>query len=331
MDGKGKMRITKECFYKRIIIILLLTLLFMQTAVAAAPKLIPKVKTGDYIIFGKYNDERIVWRIININSDKSLLLCSEKIISFKPFDGAESGVTAKADDTSKTDLNRQRYGSNSWGNSNLREWLNSSDRRVNYSTMPPVKNAVYGKVNSYVNEPGFLYKFTASEREELVAMENRDILPQIDVTSNDSGREVFVGNNQIKGVLSNYDNAYYRILNEKVSLLGVKEINDYFIMRGWEYRKAPTTAAMKKSERLWNNQTIKELFDNSSKKFWFYWLRTPSAQLSSTVRIIDNSGNPAEIGANNGSCGVVPVITLKSGSKIVHGIGSLKDPYVINY
>lgn len=159
----------------------------------------------------------------------------------------------------------------------------------------------------------------------------RDILPEIDASGGNTGREVFKCNLQIKGMLANYEISYFRILREKVSLLGVKEVNDYFLARGWEYRKAPTLAAMKKSERLWNNKTIEDLFENSSKKFWFYWLRTPSAQLSSTVRIIDPSGNPVEIGANNGSCGVVPVITLKMDVKAAGGNGKLKTPYILAY
>lgn len=331
MDRKDIRKAAKIVFCNLMLVVFLLTSLFMQTGVAAAPKLTKTIRTGDYVAFGKYNSERIIWRVIHINGDKSLLLCSDKILTFKPYDAAESGITARADKASKTDPNRQRYGSNSWMNSNLREWLNSSEKRVAYSTRPPVKNAVYGKVNSYADEPGFLYNFTASERNRLMTMKMKDILPKLDVSGNSLGREVFESIQQSKGMLANYDNSYYRILDEKVSMLGVKEIHDYFLVRGWEYRKAPTQAAMKKSGRLWNNKTIKELFDNSSKKFWFYWLRTPSAQLSSTVRIIDSSGDPVEIGANNGSCGVVPVITLKTGVKAASGKGKLTDPFILAY
>ncbi|MCT4509700.1 MAG: DUF6273 domain-containing protein [Tepidibacter sp.] len=46
------------------------------------------INIGDYILFGTYNEEPIIWRIINKDDDGDLLLWSEYIISYKAFDGA---------------------------------------------------------------------------------------------------------------------------------------------------------------------------------------------------------------------------------------------------
>jgi hypothetical protein len=56
------------------------------------------------------------------------------------------------------------HGSNRWYNSNLREWLNSNDLSVNYTTYPPVKKALRYEFNPYDKEPGFLTNFTDLER-----------------------------------------------------------------------------------------------------------------------------------------------------------------------
>lgn len=62
------------------------------------------VKEGDCVIFGKYNSEDIVWRVVG-ETDEEYLLMTENIIDVKSFDVASSR----------------------WGTSSLRQWLNSSD------------------------------------------------------------------------------------------------------------------------------------------------------------------------------------------------------------
>ena len=63
---------------------------------------------------------------MEINDGKPLLW-SEYILSAKCFDAAESGTVDKGSN------NAEKYGSNIWSRSNLREWLNSTGR-VSWST-----------------------------------------------------------------------------------------------------------------------------------------------------------------------------------------------------
>ena len=41
------------------------------------------IEIGDYILFGTYNDEPILWRVINKDTQNGLLLWSDKIITIK--------------------------------------------------------------------------------------------------------------------------------------------------------------------------------------------------------------------------------------------------------
>ncbi len=62
------------------------------------------VKTGDYINFGKYDGENIIWRVVE-EDEYGLILLSENILEIKAFDSNSSR----------------------WGTSSLRQWLNSEN------------------------------------------------------------------------------------------------------------------------------------------------------------------------------------------------------------
>ncbi|MEA4847445.1 MAG: hypothetical protein VB106_09470, partial [Clostridiaceae bacterium] len=44
------------------------------------------VQVGDYIFFGTYNGQPILWRVISLDKKGDPLLFSEKLLSFKDFD-----------------------------------------------------------------------------------------------------------------------------------------------------------------------------------------------------------------------------------------------------
>lgn len=79
--------------------------------------------TGDYVAFGKYNDQPILWKVIKIDDGRPLLW-SVYSLCFKSFDD----------------------NSNLWDTSKLRQWLNSSQG-----------------IDPYYNEVGFLSGFTPEE------------------------------------------------------------------------------------------------------------------------------------------------------------------------
>ena len=52
-----------------------------------------KVELGETVTLGTYNDAPTEWSVLRINDDKTAVLVSDKILTFKAFDGAESGTS----------------------------------------------------------------------------------------------------------------------------------------------------------------------------------------------------------------------------------------------
>lgn len=148
---------------------------------------IKEMGVGDYVQFGQYWGDPIVWRVINKNDDGSLMLYSDKILCCKAFD-ANGDSTDGRDDA---EGNRVKYGSNNWEKSNLREWLNSEDAFVQYSHQKPDSEHLVDKINSYDSEAGFLSNFTKAERDVIQPYEHSVILPEVDKDIRNGGSEEY--------------------------------------------------------------------------------------------------------------------------------------------
>lgn len=111
---------------------------------------------GEIIKFGHYMGSELSWQCVDEDKD-SLLLVSKEVICQKAFDAAESKTALKG----VSDI--EKYGDGRWDRSNLREWLNSCENKVCYSTVPPTEKAVWDKDNPYEEEAGFLAGFSKGE------------------------------------------------------------------------------------------------------------------------------------------------------------------------
>ncbi len=101
------------------------------------------VKKGDFLLYGKYLNENILWQIIGMENGKPLLQ-THYVISFKAFDAAHGN---------SSDIGK--LGKAQWETSALKKWLNTRGQ-VSYSQGVPNKNNVFNGKNSYENEKGFL-------------------------------------------------------------------------------------------------------------------------------------------------------------------------------
>lgn len=108
------------------------------------------IKKNDYILFGKYQNEPILWQVLNVDKKGKALLMSKYILCLKAFDA--SGKDKKYHNGS--DLST--LGSSDWKNSTIRQWLNSDKDKVIYSHCPPSKSNVNKGYNAYDSESGFL-------------------------------------------------------------------------------------------------------------------------------------------------------------------------------
>lgn len=116
-----------------------------------------RLKKNDYIYFGRYLNEDILWKVLDIQDNK-ILLMSEYVICFKAFDS--NGKSEKFHESDS-----EKYGSSCWESSSLKQWLNSDEEHVRYSHCPPDKEKTFNGYNSYDDECGFLYKNNFSEEE----------------------------------------------------------------------------------------------------------------------------------------------------------------------
>lgn len=114
------------------------------------------LQANDYVLFGSYQGEPILWQVLRIQEGKPLLW-SSRILCFKAFDaaGEDAALHRGADFAAQ--------GSNSWADSSLRQWLNCAEQEVPWSHCPPAAQNVLDGLNPYADEPGFLAGFTAQE------------------------------------------------------------------------------------------------------------------------------------------------------------------------
>lgn len=206
------------------------------------------IKTGDTFEIGTYNDEKIAWSVLRINTDGTAVLVADKILTFKAYDASESGASYEyngetylpsAANAEDFELLVQTQGNNDWSTSNIRTWLNSDSKVVEYKDGIPVSKAMADRMNGYNTEPGFLYGFTDEEKNILTEVENKT-----------NGEEI--------------------VSKDKVYLLTKADIDD-FEKAGISIYASPTDAAVKNNESSY----YKEYKDMLHMDEYYWWLREP--------------------------------------------------------
>jgi serine/threonine protein kinase len=282
----------------------------------------PKIQVGEYIKFGKYYDEPILWRVVHNDDDGDPVLFSDKIIAIKGFDAA--GKYHK-------DSTRADYGSNNYEKSNLRQWLNSTSVTIDWSQNSPSITNMTDKNNSYDKEAGFLSNgnFSSSERKMIKPIIHKVLLAKIDRAQADGGSEIHERNIGKPDVaVWNYDSAFYKNVEDSVFLLSVKQIKEWVYdqrsILGNDYHIGKPTAIV----------IFKFLFNNdesNSDGNWYYWLNSPNAKYSSGVRTIDSDGEVSSASAYSNNLGIRPALQLDLSEAIFtdEGDGSYENPFVI--
>lgn len=237
----------------------------------------------------KYYGQPIVWLIADKNHKgyptNSITLISEDILCLKCFDAKEPGSWY---------IDRQNCGNNSYRLSNINKWLNAvgswyvSQHRQD---SPPNAENVNDGYNPYNTESGFLTNFSQQLRNALMETTLRVVKPNIDGGGYESvSAEVFLASTTEVG-----------LANEN----GVEEGSRLALFFDNNSRKAyPTAEAVSRS-----NYTTSSL---TTSQPWYWWLRTPYASNSCTVRYVASFGKLNDGGACNGYYGVRPLCNLSS-------------------
>ena len=254
-----------------------------------------QLSVGAVVNFGHHsiNGEpswSIPWRIIKKNHSGypsgSVTLIADQIIDLRAFDAKEPN---------NPDSNRKSYGNNNWRYSNIRQWLNSSgsswySATHSYDVPPSTSDSVAGNGTQYQSRPGFLYNFTAAERNLILST----TLTTANNTVTDGGGsytttdKVFlpsameIGLGQINGISEGSNFGYFTSNDSRMSAV---------------YEKA-------------YSYTLSSNKPSSIGAMWYYWLRSPNASNSSDVQGVGTDGSLSNGSADDGGYGVRPCLNL---------------------
>ncbi len=245
------------------------------------------LSNGSYVEFGSIHGKPILWRVIS-HDKNGFLLYSEAAAEEKAFDAAT--------DTVREDVYRKTHGSNYWGGSALRDWLNSEDEKVSFTNAVPDAAHILDGRNDYHSESGFLYEFTPAEKEYISEVENKSYLSYIDCYEISGGSSVIETGADIEDP-GNSESAFYRNVSDKVFILDKKTLYDKVIKSG-----------------IGIKQDV--------------WTRTPEGDNSANVIVCSNDGSYYTKGLNayNTYVYAVPALYINM-RRIASGSGTAEDPF----
>lgn len=190
---------------------------------------LPDIQPGDSVLFGTYNEAAIEWKVLSLSSDGTeALLVAKNILTFKAFDGADSGKYDYVPDSPDA------LGTNLWEASSIRTWLNSDKDYVSYEGAAPTGRSMSDGCNGYDLESGFLYHFSS---EELAAIKETSI--------ETNGSTVW----------------------DKVFLLSLNDL-DLFEASGVSLLSVPTAEAAAKNESTFYAEYCQDVFKTDAGVWW---------------------------------------------------------------
>lgn len=370
------------------IISLILTISMLSTF---APSIVVQarnhanIRIGDYIQMGTYYGEPILWRCVGFekitgydaggnpiidstditteyNDGYLPLMLSDKIICIKPYDASgfnESGSHGRADRVYYDNYGVAcTAGSNYWGDSNIRNWLNSSDSEgnVNWSCgNPPDKDHVNdysaneGETFAYSDEAGFLTNFTVQEVMAIRSVTQKSLLTYEEYENMSLYGQSYYGFNNQYGYntideIHNYETAYSEYISDTVFLLDNKQANNIYnnsnILGEDYYVGKPTKSCRIRSA---NSEDLKEDLE-AGYEYYDYWLRSPYCDKqdphiqndkncrSENVQYISPTRSGSawyEATDANRAKGIRPAFYLATNVDLETGSGTMLNPYII--
>ncbi len=216
------------------------------------------IKIGDYVEMGTYYGEKVTWRCVGFEridryeedgtpvkydgtpykedlevKDNGVwkegylpLMVSENILTFKPFDAKSEADKITGTSHERGGLRVSR-GTNYWGDSNMRSWLNSSADAGQVEWLcgnPPDKEHIYEGINAYDKEAGFLNGFTEKEISAVKVASKRTVLSALDRDKADTGSGTYSVGSNYQGSHVSYRNAYAEYTRDKIFLPDAMQI-----------------------------------------------------------------------------------------------------------
>lgn len=271
-----------------------------QTAETEGRDVNSDIKPGETVVLGLYNEEPISWSVLRVNEDGTAVLVADNILTFKAYDGAESGKAYEYDgkiylggnvDYDNYELLVQTMGSNSWSSSNIRTWLNSDSKVVEYTDSMPISKAMADGKNGYNTESGFLYGFSEEEKNVIVTVMN-------------STKEYYFTKDG-----ENFQNEGRETVSEdKVYLLTKNDVND-FAKAGISIYASPTASAVEKDETKYYQQYKDIVYVDE----YYWWLREPEEDMPHRCYFVTSGYEQEKFesrAVNVESIGIRPAVTV---------------------
>lgn len=266
------------------------------------------VRLNSFMTLGTYRGEPILWRVMSVEGDE-VLLFSEHIIDYMPFDAPEGG----SDEDRTGDRDGRYYkGSNYWGNSTIRDWLNSADEQVAYSSYPPDARAL--GADAYADWPGFLRSFTAAERSLIQPTTHKVLLTETDFYLSEGHEDGF---GHLFDSTFDYDTKPFEMVTDRVFLLSVMELEGLEEQLG-SLQKRSTDAL---SEQVLMERGIMEASIGFALRTPYYF-EDPMEVLYAFEGRVDH-----DVAAN--AFGICPAMRIQLPASL-QGQGTLNDPYWVD-
>lgn len=245
-----------------------------------------KVKFGRYSVNGE-TSQPITWLVVGKNHTgypaNSVTLLTDKIIDLRAIDAIEPN-------NSNADI--RSNGNNTYGLSNLDQWLNkdwTSWYAATHSNDQAPDNTYTLRGTGYNNRPGFLNGFTDSEKNAILTT----------------------------SIVTTKYSYTTELLERKVFLPSATEVGETFDVKDgsvWSYFVSNSKRATLTSQ-CFNNSLSSEK-PTSVTAHWMWWLRSAAYNLTYATRIIDNNGNDTSIPSCRGDMGVRPALNLSANLSI---------------
>lgn len=301
----------------------------------------PVLKLGDYIQMGTYDDMPITWRVMAfekitktnedgtpvIDSSDTVyeytegyipLLMTDNIITMKAFDAgvavgeAEPTVSENSSHSRSVSGSNYRYreaGSNYWGDSNIRCWLNASAKSGDVDWMcgfAPNQAYMYPEANGYDNEAGFLNSFTSTELNAIISVSQKTLIDAVYDGTVDENYSSFDMPDYVHSADKFYDLYQYEYNTDTVFLPDIRQMYNIAqnanYLGGNLYLTSPTYYAR---QQIPPDSQYASMADTD---YYPYWLRTPCDGSGCSMGIMSPS-DAADIAittANASDIGVRP-------------------------
>ena len=267
-----------------------------------------RVKLGDYIQLGSYENDPILWRCVSVDENGPLMLSDRVLCDYMPYDARTSENSTSG--SHRRSGYRSKYGSNHWRDSDMRSWLNSDAGagQVKWLCGNPPKDGYIVGGGAYDGKAGFLNGFTRDEAAAIKTVTQRSIVSHPEYTAGyiDAPGTDLPYNTDIGSVADGYEGAHYENITDKVFLLDVKQLHTVYENLGGYY-----------------------IAQNRNGVNWSYWLRTPVTDCNHDMRYVSPQGSIGRDAPCKGYYGVRPAFYLDTAYyAVTDGSGTETDPYV---